>query len=195
VLLAAGDSGRQRVAALSFEPGQSDLPQLSALPILAANLVRWASRWAPATASAGVLFAVDATSGIRSLALVRDGAVLEHVRVGQAPVALDVRTPGLYTIRESGPRVTRDALVAVNTADTADASDTANAADPAAVAGTATAVEATPSGVQPVDLEASRTVPVRQAPLNRAFWLLAAALAVLAIEWAYWISRRRRVGR
>jgi hypothetical protein len=191
VLLAAGDSGHQRVAALSFEPSQSDLPQLSAFPILAANLVQWASGWAPATASAGVPFAVDATVGIRSLTLERSGAVLERVRVGQAPVVLDVRAPGLYTIRESGLGVTRDALVAVNTADVDDAApaDTAGASEVSSEG----ASEASSAGAQTVDLETARTGSAKRAPLNQAFWFLAAALVALALEWAYWISRRRRV--
>jgi hypothetical protein len=169
VLLAAGDNGRQRVATLSFEPGQSDLPQLPALPILASNLVRWAAGWAPTTATAGVPFAVDATSGIRSLALDRDGAQAELVHVKNAPVALMAGQPGLYTIRETGPGVTRDADVAVNTA------------------------EAAPVGSEAVDLSATRTGNGGSAPANRAPWFLVAALVMLGLEWAYWVSRRRRV--
>ncbi len=107
VLLAAGADGRQRVAALAFEPGQSNLTQLPALPILAANLVRWASGWAPAAATAGVPFTVEAASGIRTVTLERGGAVTARVRVTQAPVVLDPGTPGLYSVRETGPGTTR----------------------------------------------------------------------------------------
>jgi hypothetical protein len=169
VLLAAGDNGRQRVATLSFEPGQSDLPQLPALPILASNLVRWAAGWTPATATAGVPFAVDATSGIRSLTLERDGAAVELVHVENAPVALTAGQPGLYTISETGLGLTREAYVAVNTA------------------------EAAPVGSEAVDLSATRSGNDGGAPANQAPWFLAAALVMLGVEWAYWVSRRRRV--
>jgi hypothetical protein len=59
ILLAAGAAGSRRLAVMAFEPGQSNLPQLPALPILAANLVRWA---AP-PASADVDSKTTATSG------------------------------------------------------------------------------------------------------------------------------------
>lgn len=172
VLLAAGDDGSQRIAALSFEPGRSDLPQLAALPILAANLVRWAAGWAPARASAGVPFAVDATAGVRSLTLARGGQVLERVSIAHAgvahgPLALQASSPGPYTIRETGPGLTREARLAVNTA----------AAPTLAAAA--------------VDLSATR-VTEAGAPESEAAWFLAAALLVLMLEWAYWISRRRR---
>jgi len=168
VLLAAGDNGRQRVATLSFEPEQSDFPQLPALPILASNLVRWAAGWTPATATAGVPFAADATSGIRSLTLERDGAVVELAHVENAPVALTAGQPGLYTVSETGSGLTRDAHVAVNTA------------------------QAAPVGSEPVDLSATRTGNGGGAPANQAPWFLAAALVILGLEWAYWVSRRRR---
>ena len=43
-LLAAGDDGSQRVAVLSFDPSESDLPQLASFPVLAANLVQMGHR-------------------------------------------------------------------------------------------------------------------------------------------------------
>jgi hypothetical protein len=168
VLLAAGDDGRQRVATLSFEPGQSNLPQLPALPILAANIVRWASRWAPATATAGVPFAVDATAGIRALTLARGGAVVQRIEATRAPLALEVGEPGLYTVRESGGGMTREALVAVNTA--------------AAASGVAQAVDLSAAGI------GKRS---SGSPTNQAVWFLAAALVVLCLEWLYWRSRQQ----
>jgi Aerotolerance regulator N-terminal len=169
-LLAAGSDGRQRVATLAFEPGQSNLTQLPALPILAANFVRWASRWAPAAATAGAPFTVEATSGIRTVTLERDGAVTARTRATRAPVVLDPATPGLYSVRETGPGIARSALVAVNTA------------------------EAAPAGSTPVDLLSARVGGGSAALVNRAFWFLAAALLVLGLEWAYWVSHRRRAG-
>jgi hypothetical protein len=169
-LLAAGVNGRQRVAALAFEPGQSNLTQLPALPILAANFVRWASGWAPAAATAGVPFAVEAASGIRTVTLEEGGAVSSRVHVTSAPVALDPGKPGLYDVRETGPGTARRAIVAVNTAE----------------------ASAPPS--TPVDLLSARIGGASRAPVNRAFWFLAAALLVLGLEWAYWVSHRRRAG-
>jgi hypothetical protein len=174
VLLAAGDDGRQREAVMSFEPGQSNLPQLPALPILAANLVQWASGWAPASASAGVPFAVDASSGVRTLTLERAGKLVERLTVTQAPVALSLHTPGLYTLRETGPGIARDALLAVNTTEAT-----------TQAAGTASA---------PIDLRAASASAGAMPPVNQADWFLAAALVVLFLEWAYWVTRRRRVG-
>ena len=47
-LLAAGDNGRRRLAVLAFDPPDSNLTQLSAFPILARNLERWAAGWTSA---------------------------------------------------------------------------------------------------------------------------------------------------
>ncbi len=170
VLLAAGGNGRQRVAALAFEPGQSNLTQLPALPILAANLVRWASGWAPAAATAGVPFTVEAASGIRTVTLEEAGAATVRARVTRAPVVLDPGRPGLYSVHEIGPATARSELVAVNTA------------------------EASPTPLTPVDLLSARVGGGSRALVDRAFWFLAAALLVLGLEWAYWVTRRRRAG-
>jgi hypothetical protein len=170
VLLAAGANGGQRVAALAFEPGQSNLTQLPALPILAANLARWASRWAPAAATAGVPFTVETASGVRTVTLEHAGAATVRARVTRAHVVLDPGRPGLYSVREIGPGTARSALVPVNTA------------------------EASPAPSTPVDLLSARVGGGSRAPVNRAFWFLAVALLVLGLEWAYWVTHRRRAG-
>jgi Aerotolerance regulator N-terminal len=170
VLLAAGDDGSQRVAALSFEPGQSDLPQLAAFPILAANVVRWAAGWAPATASAGVPIVVDAPAGVRSVTLERAGRIVQRASSTRAPVVLDAEQPGLYSIQERGPGVARSAIVAVDTA--------AEVPSSAEVVGLGAAIPA------------SSSVP----RVSEAFWFLLAALLLLGLEWAYWISRGPRAG-
>ncbi len=131
--------------------------------------MRWAAGWTPATATAGVPFAVDAIPGTRSLTLDRDGALVELARVESAPLALTAGQPGLYTVSETGAGSRRDAYVAVNTA------------------------QAVPVGSQPVDLSATRTGNGGGAPANQAPWFLAAALAMLGLEWAYWVYRRTRV--
>jgi hypothetical protein len=94
-LLAAGDDGSRRVAVLSFDPAQSDLPQLASFPILAANLVGWSARWAPAAAAAGDEIRIAATPGTSRLA---------------------VAEPGLYTVTEAGAAVRRTTTVAVSVA-------------------------------------------------------------------------------
>jgi hypothetical protein len=168
VLLAAGDDGRQRLATMSFEPGQSNLAQLPALPILAANFVRWAGGWAPATASAGIPIAVDATRGIGSVTLSRDGVAVEHASARTAPVVLAGQEPGLYTVHETGPGVGRSAVIPVNTT-TAD-----------------------PLGAAPDDLALPVAVGSRLTGRSDADWFLAGALAVLIAEWCYWMVLRRR---
>ena len=72
-LLAAGDDGHQRLAVLSFDPTESDLPQLASFPILAANLVRWSAGWTPTAAAAGQQIRINKTPGARRLT-VRAGA-------------------------------------------------------------------------------------------------------------------------
>jgi hypothetical protein len=165
-LLAAGDDGQTRVAILAFEPSISNLPQLTAFPLLAANIVGWASGWAPTTAAAGEPISVDATAGTHSVALARDGTVVEHVAAGDHPVALTASSPGLYTITESGPDVSRRRLLSVSDA---------LPQSPAAVA----------------DLHAVST-PAHLTPAEWSGWLLLAGLVALALEWVYWILTRPR---
>jgi uncharacterized membrane protein len=106
-LLAAGDNGRQRVVVFGFEPQSSDLPQLSSFPVLAANVVRWASAWAPASAAAGELVPVDRTPGASSITLIGNG---RRSRTLVAPA------PGIYTVREAGAGINRATTVAVSAA-------------------------------------------------------------------------------
>ncbi|MBV9451259.1 MAG: VWA domain-containing protein [Streptosporangiaceae bacterium] len=51
-LLAAGTNGGHQVAVLTFNPARSNLPQLSAFPILMQNILQWAMGTAPAPAPA-----------------------------------------------------------------------------------------------------------------------------------------------
>jgi Ca-activated chloride channel homolog len=169
-LLAAGDDGRRRVALLAFEPSRSNLPRLAALPLLAANLVRWAAQWAPGSATAGAPMLVDATPGARTVTLSADGVVAQRARLRGAAAALTPPQPGLYTVTETGPGVSRSATVAVTAASA-----------PAVVAATA-----------PVDLRPGLGGPRAQAPRPLAFAFLIAAAVVLSLEWLY-AARRRRV--
>lgn len=166
-LFAAGDDGRQRVAVLTFDPTDSDLQQLAAFPLLAGNIVNWATGWAPATATAGKAISVNSTPGARSITLLRDGGAVTHVPLSGQPVALTAPTPGRYTITERGTDVSRSAPVTVN-------------------AGLPTA-----SAAGAVDLRAVRTAAL-VAPPDWSSWFLLAALVVLVLEWLYWLSTRPR---
>ena len=113
--------------------GSSNLTQLPALPMLAANLVRWASGWAPAAATAGVPFTRRSGTGhphghARSRPARRPCARV----LTRAPVVLDPGRPGLYSVHEIGPATARSELVAVN------------------------AAEASPTPSTPVDLRSAR---------------------------------------
>jgi hypothetical protein len=165
-LLAAGDNGRQRLAVASFEPAQSDLPQLASFPILVANVVGWSLGWAPGSAVAGTPILLDATPGARTATLLHGGSVVGSVRLKDRPVTLTASEPGLYTASEAGPDVTHRRTIAVNVASAAASSSV------------------------PIDIRAAQitAAPGPRPPL--AAWFIAAALAVLALEWIYW-SRRR----
>jgi hypothetical protein len=166
-LLAAGDDGRMRLAVLAFEPSDSDLPQLAAFPLLAANIVDWAGRWAPAAAQPGDPISVDATPGARSVTLSRGQAVVSRLSLTGHPVTLVAQAPGRYTISETGPGVSRVTAVDVN----------------AGLPATATAAS--------VDLRAVHTAALASPP-DWSPWFLLAALLVLCLEWLYWLSTRPR---
>lgn len=167
-LLAAGDNGRQRVALISFAPAESDLSQLASFPVLAANFVGWAAAWAPTSAAAGVPIALDATPGSRTASLSGSGRTIERVVLGGRPAALVAPAPGLYTISELGPGVTRRVPLAV-----------------------AAAGPGQPDS-SPVDLLAARATSSAGPRPSLDAWFLAAALGVLTLEWLYWSAQRRR---
>ncbi|HEX5195351.1 MAG TPA: VWA domain-containing protein [Solirubrobacteraceae bacterium] len=167
-LLAAGDDGRVRVLVSSFDPAASNLTQLGSFPVLVANIVRWALAWVPTSAVAGTAIGVDSIPGARELTLRRGATVLRRVTLGRRLATVTAPSPGLYTVTESGLGVTHRATVAVNAAD-------------GARSGT------------PIDLGAGRLRAPEQAGASLAPWLIAAALVVLALEWAYWSATRRRV--
>jgi Ca-activated chloride channel homolog len=165
-LLAAGDDGSRRLAVLSFDPAQSDLPQLESFPILASNLVRWGAGWAPSSAWAGEPLSVDASPGARVVTLTLDGTMVARQRLRGTIVELPVGRPGLYAVTETGPGVTRRATVAVSVA-----------AQPAAHA------------AAPVDLTVARAPSAAGHGPLRAPWLLAAAMVLVVLEWTCWRSR------
>jgi Aerotolerance regulator N-terminal len=167
-LLAAGDDGRVRLLVSSFDPVSSNLTQLASFPVLVANIVRWSLDWVPTSAIAGTPIPVDAVAGAHQLTLSRGGTVVRRVTLGRRLATVTAPSPGLYTVAESGPGVSHRAAVAVN----------AGAGSP---------------GATPIDLRTARLRAPKRSGASLAPWLIAAALVVLALEWAYWSATRRRV--
>jgi Ca-activated chloride channel homolog len=185
-LIASGIEDGRRVATLSFEPSESNLPQLPAFPTLIDNIVAWSQRLAPPTAAAGVPFALSeppgttvvevtpaagSTSGAGSAAAREAasaggaGEELELAPGSEVPVSL--ARPGNYVIKLEGPWGTRNLAVAVNP-------------------GTA------PPAGAPVDLAApAPTVDAGHTDWWR--WVLAAALLALILEalYAWWREPER----
>jgi hypothetical protein len=168
-LLAAGDAGRGRLAVTAFEPGSSNLAQLAAFPVLAANIVRWSLGWAPGTALAGTPISVDALPGAQVATLARNGTVVDRVKLDGAMAALGAVAPGEYTLSETGRGVSHHATIDVNPG-----------------------VPAAPSSV-PIDLRGVQLRAGRRPGTPLAPWLMLAALVVLALEWAYWSTQRAQV--
>jgi hypothetical protein len=116
-LLAAGDDGTQRLAVLTFDPAASNLPQLSAFPLLLWNVVRWSGTWFPAAAVAGEDILISASPGTTSVEIAgAAGPVLRQTFSAQAPhaVTFTAAQPGVYTVVERGPWGSRSGQVAAN---------------------------------------------------------------------------------
>lgn len=175
-LIAAGTESGSRLAILSFEPSESNLPQLAAFPALIDNIVAWSFRLAPQSAAAGVPFTLAEPPGTTKATLAAAAGAGEDLAVdpgGEVPIS--VRRPGNYAIELSGPWGTRTLALAVNPG-------------AAPVAGAA------------VDLAAP--APTEDAGHTDWWkWVLIAALFVLIVEaiYAWWRepdrswTRRRRI--
>ena len=164
VLLAAGSNGRQRVAVLGFEPVRSNLPQLTALPILARNLVRWATEWT--TVGDDGSLAVNALPATTAAMVNGTPAAPRRVRLAGEPAGLTGLAPGLYTVKASGPRTAHRTTFA-------------------------TSVPRPAAAAAPIDLAAWASVAAPRRHSSLTPWLLAAALAAMAAELLYWLSRRQ----
>jgi Mg-chelatase subunit ChlD len=176
-LIASGTDGGRRLAVMSFEPSESNLPQLAGFPTLIDNIVAWSQQLAPATAAAGVPFALAEPPGTSAVAVApAAGGSAEDLEVAAgSEVPVTVAKPGNYTITLKGPWGTRRLALAVNP-------------------GTVAAAGA------PVDLAAP--APAAHAGHTDLWpWLLAAALLALILEalYAWWReperngSTRRRI--
>jgi hypothetical protein len=111
-LLAAGDNGRQRVAVLAFDPPDSNLTQLSAFPILARNLERWAAGWTSAGDDGSL--AIDSLPGATHAAVIPDGGAARTSGLRGRPLGITGLAPGSYTVAAVGPVVAHRVVLAAN---------------------------------------------------------------------------------
>jgi Ca-activated chloride channel family protein len=175
-LIASGTVGGRRVATISFEPSESNLPQLAGFPTLIDNIVAWSQRLAPASAAAGAPFALTEPPGTTAATLgPATGGETEELPVAAgSEVPVSIARPGNYVLTLGGPWGTRHFAVAVNP-------------------GT------TPAAGAPVDLGAPAP-PAGGGHTDWWRWVLVAALVVLLLEALYawwrepersWTTRRR----
>ena len=163
-LIASGTEAGGRVAVVSFEPSESNLPQLSGFPTLIDNIVAWSFRLAPPSVAVGTPFALAEPDGTTAASVApAAGGPGEDLRVAagtEVPVTL--AKAGNYVISLEGPWGVRHLAVAVNP-------------------GTA------PAAGAPVDLAAPAPT-VHAGHTDRWRWVLAAALLVLILEalYAWW---------
>lgn len=172
-LIASGTDGGRRVAVMSFEPSESNLPQLGAFPALIDNIVAWSQRLAPAAVAAGTPFALAEPPGTRAASLRRapGGAARQLRRAAGTEIPVTIASPGNYVVTLRGPWGTRELTLAVNPG-------------PAATPGA------------PVDLDAPPP-PAHPGHTDLWPWLLAAALLALVLEalYAWWREPDRRTQR
>jgi Mg-chelatase subunit ChlD len=170
-LIASGTDGGRRVAVMSFEPSESNLPQLAAFPALIDNIVAWSQRLAPQSAAAGTPFALAEPPGTAAASLrpAAGGAPRELKVAGGTEVPVAIAKAGNYVVTLEGPWGTRELALAVNPG-------------PAAAPGA------------PVDLSAPAP-PAHAGHTDLWPWLLAAALLLLILEALYaWWREPERTG-
>jgi hypothetical protein len=182
-LLAAGDDGTQRLAVLTFDPAASNLPQLSAFPLLLWNVVRWSEAWLPAAVVVGEDVLISPSPGTTSVEIANSaGPVLRQAVSAQAPhpVTFTATRPGVYTVVERGPWGSRSGQVAANVQDTSPRTTAA----PALVlsGGRRSAVGGRPATTLP-------PIAYRLSPNRWWPWIGLAAWLAIAAEWLY-VARR-----
>jgi Ca-activated chloride channel homolog len=175
-LMASGQDGDRRVAILPFDLQQSNLPLMSAFPILMANMVNYLSPPGVVQSADIQTGAPESLSPLPQVDRVRVAAPNDQsteFRAGQGPItyaATDV--PGLYRVQQivqGGQQTVDDDLFAANLANP-DESD----------------IRPRLSGLNnPGPLDAGLTI------LQKEFWGLLAALVLplLLFEW-FWFHRR-----
>jgi Ca-activated chloride channel family protein len=175
-LMVAGQDGDRRVVILPFDLQQSNLPLMSAFPILTANLVSYLSPPGVVLSSEIQTGAPETLSPLPQVERVRvatpDDRVTEF-RAGQGPISYATTdVPGLYQVQQivqGGQQTVDDDLFAANLANP-EASD----------------IRPRLSGLSnPGPLDAGLTI------LQKELWAILAAivLPLLLFEW-FWFHRR-----
>jgi hypothetical protein len=103
-LIASGIDGGRRVATISFEPSESNLPQLGGFPTLIDNIVAWSQRLAPQSAAAGVPFNLIEPPGTTaaSVAPAAGGEAEKLAVAAGSEVPVRLATPGNYVVTLEG---------------------------------------------------------------------------------------------
>lgn len=175
-LLAAGQDGDRRVALIPFDLQQSNLPLMSAFPILMANLVGYLSPpgivLEPAIQT-GAPVSLAPLPQVEQVRVTSPSDTSMTFRAGQGPITYAATdTPGLYRVQQvvqRGQQTVDDDLFAANLT-SPDESD----------------IRPRLSG-----LDSPPPVDAGLAILRREFWLVLAALALplVLVEWL-WFHRR-----
>lgn len=175
-LLATGQDGDRRVALVPFDLQQSNLPMMSAFPIIMANLVGYLAPpgvvQEPAIQS-GAPESLAPLPQVEQVRVVAPNDVATAFRTGQGPITYAATdTPGLYRVQQivqGGQQTVEDDLFAANLTNP-DESDTRPRL----------------SG-----LDASGPVDAGLTILRREFWviLVALTLPLIMVEW-FWFHRR-----
>ncbi|MBV9279866.1 MAG: hypothetical protein JOZ41_07280 [Chloroflexi bacterium] len=173
-LLASGEDAGQRVAVLAFDPARTNLPQLSAFPLLLRNLLRWGWDDVPESAPLGSDVLVSPAAGATQVEIA--GPYLRRDAAPTQPTALTITParPGIYTVIERGPWGIRIERMAVNAT-----------AGPSPSPGER--LELGLPGAVPADAGAS--TPAGPRPWWP--WIGLAALIALAAEWSFVMAQGR----
>ena len=163
-LLLAGERPTGRVAVLTFDPNESNLPKLAAFPLLMANLVEWLDPLAgTATLAPGAPLHLPPGATVT----LPDGAPRP---VGPDGIFAGTDAPGLYRVQAAGAP---DVLFAVNMTD-------------------AVELNLTPRPHPELARPAEATAPL-QVARQEVWWPLAlVALLLLSGEWLYYCWKRGR---
>ena len=162
-LLAAGDNGRRRLAVLAFDPPDSNLTQLSAFPILARNLERWAAGWTSAGDDGSLT--IDSLPGATHATIIPDGGPARTSVLRGRPLGITGLAPGSYTVAAVGPVVAHRAVLA--------ASLPLQGASSARTDG-------------PIDVTAWARTAVPREESSLSSYLIALVLIAIGGEWIYW---------
>ncbi len=179
-LISAGLLDGRRVVVLGFDPTASNLAQLPAFPLLAANVVQWTGGWLPQSAvpGSGLSVAVPpATTSIEvsTQAALGAAAVSSRLVASGSNAYLTVPSPGIYTVTERGAWGSREAQIAVS-------------AGPPVQTLPAAAIAAGSNSAATVPLEKPATLLVWP-------WLAVLAALLIAVEWLALLSRYRSAAR